>query len=65
MVKRVTGVPGDTVRGRTLQPNEWWVEGDFAQASTDSRAFGPVDARHLKAKVVAVYWPPDRRHALG
>ena len=46
---------------RILRPGEYWVEGDFAAASTDSRQFGPVPADALKAKVVLVYWPKDRR----
>ena len=41
MVKRLTAVPGDRVGDRTLGPDEWWVEGDFAAASTDSRAVRP------------------------
>lgn len=64
MVKRVTGLPGDTVGDRTLGENEFWVEGDYANASTDSRSFGPVTRDELKAKVVLVYWPSDRRHVV-
>lgn len=61
MVKRLIGVPGDTVGDRTLGAGEFWVEGDFPKASTDSRAFGPVTRDELKAKVVLVYWPTARR----
>ena len=61
MVKRLTGVPGDRVGDRTLGPDEWWVEGDFAGASTDSRAFGPVHEVGLRSKVVLIYWPTQRR----
>jgi nickel-type superoxide dismutase maturation protease len=64
MVKRLTGVPGDTVGERVLGADEYWVEGDFAQASTDSRSFGPVTRDELKAKVVLVYWPVDRRRVV-
>ena len=64
MVKRITAVPGDAVGERTLGPDEWWVEGDFPAGSTDSRHFGSVTAEELKAKVVAVYWPPSRRGAV-
>jgi nickel-type superoxide dismutase maturation protease len=64
MVKRVTAVPGDTVGERTLGPDEHWVEGDYANASTDSRSFGPVTRDELKAKVVLVYWPTYRRHVV-
>ena len=61
MVKRLTGVPGDTVGTRVLADDENWVEGDYEPASTDSRQFGPVRRDALKAKVLLVYWPPDRR----
>jgi signal peptidase I len=61
MVKRLTGVPGDELEDRVLAEDEWWVEGDFAQASTDSRHFGSVTGQELKARVVAVYWPAARR----
>src|ERR1700694_1126328 len=36
MVKRLAGVPGDTINGRTLGRGEYWVLGDNAEASTDS-----------------------------
>ena len=63
MVKRLTAGPGDRVGDRTLR-DEWWIEGDLAEASTDSRQFGPVTSDGLKARVVLVYWPVDRRHRL-
>lgn len=61
MVKRLVGGPGDPVGDRTLGPDEWWVEGDFEIASTDSRHFGTVRREHLKGKVILVYWPRERR----
>ena len=61
MVKRITAAPGDHVGDRPLGADEWWVEGDFAEASTDSRQFGPVRGRALKVKIVIVYWPKERR----
>lgn len=61
MVKRLVGVPGDTVREVTLPGARYWVEGDFPQASTDSRSFGPVGRDALKAKVLLVYGPAGRR----
>ena len=61
MVKRLVGVPGSVVGGRELGEEEYWVEGDFAHRSTDSRDFGPVTRGQLKAKVVLVYWPLERR----
>jgi hypothetical protein len=61
MVKRITAVPGGRVGDRTLAEDEYWVEGDMAAASTDSRQFGPVTGEALKAKVLLVYWPRERR----
>lgn len=61
MVKRLIGVPGDRVSDRILGADEFWIEGDHERASTDSRAFGPVRTGSLKAKVLLVYWPPERR----
>jgi len=55
------GVPGSQVAGRELGEDEYWVEGDFAHRSTDSRDFGPVTREQLKAKVVLVYRPLERR----
>ena len=66
IVKRIVGVPGDRVGDETptLGPDDWWVEGDHPQGSTDSRQFGPVGRNEIKAKVLLVYWPKDRRRLL-
>jgi nickel-type superoxide dismutase maturation protease len=61
MVKRLTAGPGDHVGDRTLDAEAWWVEGDLAAASTDSRQFGPVRSDGLRGKVVLIYWPRERR----
>jgi signal peptidase I len=61
MVKRIVAAPLGRVGDRALGADEWWVEGDLASASTDSRRFGPVLGDALKAKVVLVYWPRERR----
>jgi nickel-type superoxide dismutase maturation protease len=39
----------------------WWVEGDNAAASDDSRLFGPVPDGYVVARVTARYWPWPRR----
>ena len=65
MVKRLTALPGDLVDdGRVLSPDEFWVLGDHPPGSTDSRAFGPVHGAQLHARVMLVYWPPERRRLL-
>ena len=61
MVKRLAGVPGDAIGERTLGDDEWWLLGDHDASSTDSRHFGPVTGAALKARVVLVYWPQERR----
>jgi signal peptidase I len=61
MVKRVVGMPGDRIDDRTLATDEWWVEGDHEASSTDSRHFGPVVTDELRARVVLIYWPRERR----
>jgi nickel-type superoxide dismutase maturation protease len=61
IVKRVTGVPGEEAHpGRTLRPDEWFVTGDNADASTDSRTLGPVPTSAIVGRVLFVYWPKDR-----
>jgi nickel-type superoxide dismutase maturation protease len=64
IVKRVVGVPGDAIDDRVLGDDEYWVEGDFGQRSTDSRHFGPVSSSSIKAKAVLIYWPLERRRAV-
>ncbi len=61
IVKRIVGTPGDTVGDRVLGADEFWIEGDLADASTDSRHFGPVTTDELHARVVVVFGPGDRR----
>jgi signal peptidase I len=60
IVKRLAGVPGDTLGGRTLGRGEYWVLGDNADESTDSREFGPVRRRDLLGRAWVRYWPAQR-----
>lgn len=53
IVKRVIAEPGE----RALKANEFWVEGDNAAASTDSRAAGPVRRDAIVGVVRARYKP--------
>jgi nickel-type superoxide dismutase maturation protease len=62
MVKRIVAGPGDLAPdGRGLAAGAWWLEGDNASESTDSRQFGPVTHDRIVARVRLVYSPPDRR----
>jgi signal peptidase I len=64
LVKRVTHLPGDLApNGRVLGEREFWVEGD-ADASTDSRTFGPVSRDALLGRVRVVYAPFERRRVI-
>jgi nickel-type superoxide dismutase maturation protease len=65
MVKRVTAIPGERVGDRTLRPDEYWVVGDNAEGSTDSRAFGPISSGAIKGLVVLRYWPTGSPIRLG
>jgi len=58
LVKRVIAIVRDVMPdGRTLDTGTFWVEGDASDASTDSRAFGPVRLEAVRGRVVAVYHP--------
>ena len=47
-------------RVRAARAGTLAVAGDFADASTDSRAFGPVDARDVVGRAVLRYAPLRR-----
>ena len=65
MVKRVVKGPHEPVGERVLAEDEFWVVGDREDVSTDSRHFGPVRREQVKAKVLLVYWPKERRGRIG
>ena len=58
LVKRLVGLPRETVecggRGWQLGDEEFFVAGDLAERSRDSRAFGPVKRAEL---VGLIRWP--------
>jgi len=60
MVKRVETLPGERVGDSILGPDEYWVIGEALDASTDSRAFGPVSRSAILGVVRFRYWPPSR-----
>ena len=55
LLKRVAAGPGELVtigsREYQLGRQEWYVVGDNAESSTDSRQFGPVERRQIVGKV--------------
>lgn len=44
-----------------LGAQEYFLLGDSADLSTDSRAFGAVRREAIRGKAWLVYWPPSRR----
>jgi nickel-type superoxide dismutase maturation protease len=65
MVKRLAGAPGDEIEGVRLGPDQFWMVGDNAAASADSRTLGPFDRRAIRGVVRFRYWPPSRFGPLG
>jgi signal peptidase I len=47
-----------------LGSDEYFVIGDHAEGSYDSRGFGPVHANEMVGVVTAIYWPPSRARVL-
>lgn len=47
-----------------LGRDEYWLLGDAPDASTDSRALGPVRRRHILARAWLLYWPLERWRTL-
>ena len=65
LVKRVARPPAEGVPPAVLPPDSplepsYFVLGDNAQASSDSRAFGAVPRHRIRGRVAWRYWPPSR-----
>lgn len=58
IVKRITAGPGDRVtfgpEQIELGPDEWWLEGDQDEWSTDSRNFGPLRRDAIRGRAFAL-----------
>ncbi len=65
MVKRVRGSPGERIGDRRLRDDEYWVTGDNAEESTDSRQFGALARSSIRGLVWARYWPVSRARVFG
>jgi signal peptidase I len=61
----VVSLPGGRPLGvkRAVQhgADGWWVEGDCAAQSTDSRQLGPLPDAAVLGRAVLRYWPRPRR----
>jgi type IV secretory pathway protease TraF len=53
MIKRVA-------QGEGLGPDEFWLLGDNAEESTDSRTLGAFRREDIVGRAWVVYWPPSR-----
>jgi phage repressor protein C with HTH and peptisase S24 domain len=42
-------------RVKSIEGEQWWLEGDNPAESTDSRSLGPFDGDQIKAKVLFRY----------
>jgi hypothetical protein len=61
----VVAAPGDLAPdGSALGADDWWIEGDRPEASTDSRRFGPISRRLIRSRATAIYAPSSRRRRL-
>ncbi len=60
VVARFPSRPELLVVKRAVRPvgDLWWVEGDNAAATDDSRTYGPAE---VLSRVVLRYWPPPVR----
>ena len=47
-----------------LKQDEWFLLGDATDMSTDSRSYGPVLRKAVKARAWLVYWPLSRWRSL-
>ena len=56
LVKRIAAIPGDRIDGRgdPLPPGKYFVRGDNAAHSFDSRSFGPVSRDKIIGRAVGV-----------
>jgi len=56
-IKRVAGLPGETIGGIVLAQDEYYVLGDNTPASSDSRYWGPVKSNLIVGRTILRLWP--------
>lgn len=56
-IKRVIGLPGETVNGTKLNEDQYYVEGDNRDASSDSRSWGPVSRKLIVGRPIVRLLP--------
>jgi len=79
MIKRVAALPGEDAPRRdgpqarlvgapntdVLDSGEYWLLGDNAEESTDSRVLGAFRREDIVARGWVVYWPAERVRVIG
>ncbi|XP_023942871.1 mitochondrial inner membrane protease subunit 1 [Bicyclus anynana] len=69
--KRITGLPGDRVRGhfpgrsQVVPKGHVWLEGDNSNNSADSRVYGAVPQGLIRSRVVCRIWPLNKISSLS
>ncbi len=56
-IKRIEGLPGETINGTGLSQDEYYVLGDNTFASSDSRYWGPVKSNLIIGRAILRLWP--------
>ncbi len=56
-IKRIEGMPGETINGVVLSSGEYYVLGDNRPNSSDSRVWGPVKSELIVGKTLVRLWP--------
>lgn len=58
LIKRIIGIPGDTMDSLTLGASEYFVEGDNRAESFDSRYWGALPGKLITGRALLRLWPP-------
>lgn len=56
-IKRIEGLPGETIGNITLAADEYYVLGDNESQSSDSRYWGPVKEKLIIGRAILRLWP--------